>query len=250
MKGFDCVFEYPWARLQVEEFPLKGKWNAEFFGNDNPIVLELGCGKGDYTVALARRNPDKNYIGIDVKGARIWTGAKAATVAEMKNVAFIRGEIEQIGSFFDADEVDEIWITFPDPQMQKTRKRLTSARFLDLYRMILKSGGIVHLKTDSPFMHTFTSRLAAINALPTLTDTADLYGSGMADPVRSIKTHYEKQWLARGKKIKLLEFRLPAEGVIADPPEDDIPHDDYTSFPRGIAQCMPDQLEKLRNEEK
>lgn len=245
MKGFDCVFEYPWARLQKEEFPLRGKWHSEFFGNDNPILLELGCGKGDYTVALARRNPDKNYIGIDVKGARIWTGAKAATVEGLKNVAFIRGEIEQIESFFAPEEVDEIWITFPDPQMKKVRKRLSSARFLELYRHILRPDGIIHLKTDSPFLHTFSSRLAALNLLPTICDTPDLYGSGLADPVKSIKTHYEKQWLARGKKIKLLEFRLPKDTPLQDPPEEDIPFDDYTSFPRGIAQCMPEELKKL-----
>ena len=247
MQTFDCVYQYPWARLQQEDFPLRGRWHSDFFHNDNPIVVELGCGKGDYTVALARRRPDRNYIGIDVKGARIWTGAKAATVEGLDNVAFIRGEIEQIDRFFAPSEVSEIWITFPDPQMKKVRKRLVSARFLDLYRRILKDGGTIHLKTDSPFLHTFSSRLVNTASLPVITDTADLYGSGIADPVTSIKTHYEKQWLSRGKKIKLLEFRLPAAGDIADPPEDDIPHDDYTSFPRGIAQCMPDRLAALKD---
>lgn len=246
MKGFDCVFEYPWARLQTEPFPLRGRWHSDYFRNDRPIVLELGCGRGEYTVSLARQNPGKNYIGIDVKGARIWAGAKDATLSQLANVAFLRGEIEQIGSFFAPGEVDEIWVTFPDPQMQKTRRRLTSARFLHLYRSIMRPEGTVHLKTDSPFLYTFTSRLAAANGFTVLAQTDDLYASGLADPVTSIKTHYERQWLSRGKRIKLIEFLLPHEGEIADPEEDDIPHDDYTSFPRGLSQCMPEELKKIQ----
>ena len=236
MKTFPCVFEYPWARLSREPFPLKGRWHQDFFHNDRPIVLELGCGRGEYTVQLAKADPEKNYIGIDVKGARIWSGAKEATALGLRNVAFLRGEIEQIDSFFAPGEVSEIWITFPDPQMKKTRRRLTSARFLKLYRRILAPGGTVHLKTDSPFLYTFTSRLVHENSLPLLGETSDLYSSGLADAVTSIKTHYEKQWLSRGKRIKLIEFTLPADGPLADPQEDDIEHDDYTSFPRGLAQ--------------
>lgn len=245
MNHFDCVFQYPWARLQQEPFPLKGEWRSSFFQNDRPIVLELGCGRGEYTVGLARRNPDKNYIGIDVKGARMWSGAREAVDRGMKNVAFLRGEIEQIDSFFAPGEVDEIWITFPDPQMKKVRKRLTSSRFLELYRRILRPGGLIHLKTDSPFLATFTSRLAEHNSLPVCACTDDLYASDLADPVTAIKTHYEKQWLARGKKIKLIEFNLPADIPLTDPEEEDIPHDDYTSFPRGLSQCMPEELKKF-----
>ena len=247
MKTFPCVFEYPWARLSREPFPLKGRWHQDFFHNDRPIVLELGCGRGEYTVQLAKADPEKNYIGIDVKGARIWSGAKEATALGLRNVAFLRGEIEQIDSFFAPGEVSEIWITFPDPQMKKTRRRLTSARFLKLYRRILVPGGTVHLKTDSPFLYTFTSRLVHENSLPLLGETSDLYSSGLADAVTSIKTHYEKQWLSRGKRIKLIEFTLPADGPLADPQEDDIEHDDYTSFPRGLAQCMPEQLAALND---
>ena len=247
MKGFDCVFQYPWARLQQEPFPLRGKWRSDVFHNDHPIVLELGCGRGEYTVSLAKKYPEANHIGIDVKGARIWAGAKEAVTDNLPNVAFLRGEIECIDSFFAPGEVDEIWITFPDPQMKKTRRRLTSSRFLELYRRILRPGGTIHLKTDSPFLYTFTSRLVADNALPVIASTDDLYASGLVDPVTAIKTHYERQWLSRGKRIKLLEFSLPAEGAITDPNEEDIPLDDYTSFPRGLAQCMPEELAKIDN---
>lgn len=247
METFASVFQYPWARLQREAFPLKGKWHEEYFHNDRPIVLELGCGKGEYTIGLAERHPDCNYIGMDIKGARIWSGARLGIEKGLDNVAFIRSEIESLESFFAPGEVAEIWITFPDPQMQKTRKRLTSARFLSLYRSILAPGGTIHLKTDSPFLYAFTSRLVSHNSLPVIRETADLYGSGMADPVTSIKTYYEQQWLSRGKSIKLISFTLPAEAPLSDPEEDDIERDDYHSYPRGITQCMPEELSKLNS---
>lgn len=238
MKGFDCVFQYPFAALEASGgFPLRGKWH-EFFGNSNPVVVELGCGKGEYTVGLAREESDKNYIGIDIKGARIWRGAKTATEAGMGNVAFVRTGIELLDRFFAPGEVDEIWITFPDPQMQKTRKRLVSARFLQLYRTVLKPGGMVHLKTDSPFLYEFASRLVRENNLPELFNSDDLYASGRKDAATAIQTFYEQQWLARGKKIKLISFRLPAEGDISDPEEDDIARDDYHSIARGV--CFPE----------
>ncbi|MBO4965007.1 MAG: tRNA (guanosine(46)-N7)-methyltransferase TrmB [Muribaculaceae bacterium] len=249
METYASVFQYPWARLQKEEFPLRGKWHKEYFHNENPIVLELGCGKGEYTVGLAERYNDKNYIGVDIKGARIWSGATDAEKRGMMNVAFIRTEIESIQKFFAPGEVSEIWITFPDPQMHKVRKRLTSSRFLMLYREILRGDGMIHLKTDSPFLYEFTSRLVKENALPVLRDSDDLYGSGMADSVTSIKTYYEQQWLSRGKKIKLISFTLPSEGNLSDPEEEDIERDDYRSYPRGISQCMPEELAKLREEE-
>ncbi len=238
MQTFSCVFQYPWAVLQREGFSLKGNWNKEYFKNDNPIVLELGCGKGEYTVGLARQYPDKNFIGIDIKGARIWTGAKVAETEGLKNVAFLRTGIELIDSFFNGSEVSEIWITFPDPQMQKTRRRLTSTRFMELYRQILKPDGTVHLKTDSPFLYTYTDRLVKTNKFNIFVNTADLYDSTFADPILSIKTFYEQQWLARGKKIKYISFALPKEGDLIEPEEDDIEHDDYHSFQRGVAQCM------------
>lgn len=247
METFTSVFQYPWGRLKRETFPLRGVWNSEYFKNDNPIILELGCGKGEYTIGLARRHPDRNYIGMDIKGARIWSGARQGIQEGLDNVAFIRSEIESLEAFFTPGEVAEIWITFPDPQMQKTRKRLTSARFLSLYRTILKPGGIIHLKTDSPFLYTFTSRIVKENNLPLIRETSDLYGSGLADPATSIKTFYEQQWLSRGKSIKLLSFRLREDSILTDPREDDITRDDYHSFPRGIAQGMPEELEKLQN---
>ncbi len=246
METLECVFQYPWARLHEEGFPLKGRW-AEYFKNDNPIVLELGCGKGEYTVELARRHPGHNFIGVDIKGARMWTGARQAADEKLPNVAFLRSDIELIDAFFAPSEISLIWITFPDPQMQKTRKRLTSSRFLNLYRRILVENGEINLKTDSPFLYTYTRRLIILNQFPIEADFTDLYETGISDPATEIQTFYEQQWLSRGKKIKLLRFLLPAEGVIAEPEESDIERDDYHSYPRGISQAMPEQLAKLRH---
>lgn len=240
METIDFVFQYPFARLQQEGFDLRGKWHSDFFGNSNPIVLELGCGKGEYTVGLARRFPDKNFIGIDIKGARMWTGASQAREAAMSNVAFVRTSIELIRSFFAPGEVAEIWITFPDPQMKKVRKRLTSTRFMELYRGVLADGGLIHLKTDSPFLYRYTSLMTALNGLPVECQTDDLYQSGLADDILDIKTHYERQWLARGLSIKYIKFRLPAEGSL-DEPTDEIEPDTYRSYSRGYIQ-MPQMM--------
>ena len=240
METIDFVFQYPFARLQQEGFDLRGKWHSDFFGNSNPIVLELGCGKGEYTVGLARRFPEKNFIGIDIKGARMWTGASQAREAAMGNVAFVRTSIELIRSFFAPGEVAEIWITFPDPQMKKVRKRLTSTRFMELYRGVLADGGLIHLKTDSPFLYRYTSLMTALNHLPVECQTDDLYQSGLADDILDIKTHYERQWLARGLSIKYIKFRLPAEGVL-DEPTDEIEPDTYRSYSRGYIQ-MPQMM--------
>ncbi len=232
MDSFACALQYPREVLLSEGFPHKGKWNGAVFSANGPITLELGCGKGEYTVALAKANPERNYIGVDIKGARMWTGAKEVEELNIPNAAFLRTEIENIDKFFAEGEVDEIWITFPDPQMQKTRKRLTSTRFLEMYRRFLNPMGVINLKTDSPFLYEYTRRLALLNGFEILTDTADLYGSGMADPVSSIKTYYESQWLSRGKKIKLLSFRIPEGITLAEPPSDDIEKDDYRAYPR------------------
>ena len=226
------VYQFPRERLLKEGFPYKGDWHSKVFGNTGEIVLELGCGKGEYTVALAMTNPDKNYIGIDIKGARLWSGAKEIENSGIKNAAFIRTEIENISNFFIPGEISEIWITFPDPQMQKSRKRLTSTRFLNLYREILKPRGVINLKTDSPFLYEYTKRLINENNLEVLLDTDDLYGSGNADPESSIKTYYESQWLSRGKKIKLLSFRLGNDTVLKEPFSEDIPKDDYRAYTR------------------
>ena len=236
METLDCVLQYPFARLQKESFTMKGRWNEQFFHNDNPIVLELGCGKGEYAVGLARRFPDKNYIGIDCKGARMWTGAKEATAEGITNVAFLRTDIELINHFFAPGEVSEIWITFPDPQMKKVRKRLTSTRFLALYRELLADNGTVHLKTDSPFLYTYTDALVKANNFNTNINTSDLYGSGIADDILEIKTYYERQWLSRGLTIKYIKFHLPAAGELIEP-DIEIEEDTYRSFSRGYIQC-------------
>ncbi len=228
METFGCVLQYPRHILIEKGFPYKGKWNSEFFSRSNPITLELGCGKGEYTVGLAEANPDRNYIGVDIKGARMWKGAKSVEEKGMDNAAFLRTEIEQISEFFAPQEVDEIWITFPDPQMQKARKRLTSSRFLTNYRKFLRPGGIVNLKTDSPFLYEYTRRLVELNGFEVLANTDDLYGSGLADPVTSIKTFYEQQWLSRGKTIKLISFRI-GDSDIKEPDCSDLEKDDYHS---------------------
>ena len=242
METLQCVFQYPFARLQNESFPLRGKWNQEYFHNSNPIVLELGCGKGEYAVGLASRFPDKNYIGIDCKGARMWTGATQATTMGLSNVAFLRTDIELINSFFAENEVSETWITFPDPQMKKVRKRLTGTRFLGLYRNILCDGGLVHLKTDSPVLYTYTHALVQGNNFVTDIDTDNLYSSDIVDDILDIKTYYERQWLSRGLTIKYIKFHLPKEGDLIEP-DIEIEEDTYRSFSRGYIQC-PQEMEK------
>lgn len=236
MERFKCALQYPRETLLKEGFPYKGAWGTDVFTANLPITLELGCGKGEYTVGLARTTPESNFIGVDIKGARMWKGASTVEEEGIPNAAFLRTEIENIDHFFAPGEVSEIWITFPDPQMQKSRKRLTSTRFLTLYRRFLKPGGVVHLKTDSPFLFEYTRRLVETNSLEILRVTDDLYGSGMADATTSIKTYYEQQWLSRGKTIKLISFRL-GDAPLIEPREDDIERDDYRAYPRGVADA-------------
>ncbi|MDE5812367.1 MAG: tRNA (guanosine(46)-N7)-methyltransferase TrmB [Muribaculaceae bacterium] len=238
MAEIDFVFQYPFARLQEEGFPMRGSWH-EYFGNKNPIVLELGCGKGEYCVGLAKRYPDKNFIGVDIKGARMWTGATEARRLGLKNVAFLRTNIELINRFFAPGEVAEIWITFPDPQMKKATKRLTSTRFLNLYRQVSADGALINLKTDSPFLYTYTDALVKENKLPVTVNTADLYHSGFDDDILSIRTHYEQQWLDRGLTIKYLAFNLPAKGELIEP-DIEIEPDTYRSYSRGYIQGVVD----------
>ena len=189
---------------------LKGKWHENFFHNQAPIVLELGCGRGEYTVNLAEKFPEKNFIGIDWKGARLWRGAKTGVENQIKNMAFLRIQIENIASFFGPDEVDEIWITFPDPHLRERddQKRLTSHRFLNLYRQFLKPNGFVNLKTDSRFLYDFTIEVIQDQNLPIKIQTEHLYQSEYADDVLSIKTTYEKIWLKEGLNICYLKFTL------------------------------------------
>ena len=231
------VMQFPFGRLATEGFPLKGRWREDFFHNENPIVLELGCGRGEYTVGLARRFPDRNFIGVDIKGARIWAGAKESMQSGMTNVAFLRTNIEILPQFFSSGEVSEIWITFPDPQMKKVRKRLTSATFLDIYRRILCDDGIINLKTDSPFLYTYTSRLVHLNGLKTIAETDDLYHTpGILSDILGIRTHYESQWLERGLTIKYIAFELPSQPQLKEPETDDIPLDSYRSYGRNYNQ--------------
>ena len=193
---------------------LKGNWRKNIFQNDNPIVLELGCGKGEYTVNLAKRFPHKNFIGIDIKGARFWRGAKTATEDQMDNVCFIRTQIELITYLFAENEVDEIWITFPDPQIKykRTKHRLTNEIFLERYRNVLKPKGLVHLKTDSEFMHGYTLGLLHGKGLPVLYANHNVYHNhGAPDVVTEIQTFYEKQYLEVNKPITYIQFQISTE---------------------------------------
>ncbi len=237
LEGNPLVLQYPFGRLREEQFEYRGRWH-EFFGNRNPIVLELGCGKGEYTVGLARRYPDSNFIGIDIKGARIWSGATQALRDGMKNVAFVRTSIELLEHFFAAGEVAEIWITFPDPQMRKVNKRLTGTRMVQMYSRLLAPGGMIKLKTDSPFLFAYTGMMARHNGMKIVDECADIHAERDAsDPLVAIRTHYEQQWLDRGLTIKYICF-LPGEcAVLNEPPEaEDIPDDTYRSYSRGYIQ--------------
>ena len=200
-----------WENLS-KGFLLKGNWHKDRFKNNNPIVLELGCGKGEYTIGLAQNNPNKNYIGVDIKGNRIWTGAKQAIENNLTNVAFVRTKIDFIDHCFAENEVDEIWITFPDPQPQKPRakQRLTHKLFLDRYKKFLKKDGIVHLKTDSTGLYEFTLEVIAENKLPISWHTNNLYQNCPADrqELINIKTYYEALFTSRGEDIKYICFKL------------------------------------------
>lgn len=213
MKEMSHVFEPTIAFTKTEKWPLKGKWAAEFFKNDHPIVLELGCGKGEYTVGLARKYPEKNFIGIDIKGARMWVGAKSAQEEGLKNVVFLRTKIDFIEAFFGAGEIAEIWLTFSDPQPQKPRKRLTSAYFIQKYREILVTGGIVHLKTDSDLLFEFTEEEIKTHGYKVNHLTWDVYRDLSTfdedtQAVLAIKTHYESLFSEKGAVIKYTQFNI------------------------------------------
>jgi len=234
METFRNVFQYPFSIIDNVPFDMKGHWNQDFFKNDNPIVLELGCGKGEYTVELAKLYPNVNFVGVDIKGARMWTGAKKAIEANLENVAFLRTNIEIIDRFFDIDEVEEIWLTFSDPQMKNAHKRLTSTFFMDRYRHFLVDKGIIHLKTDSNFLFTYTKYMVDVNKLPVLICTEDLYHDNLDSDTRkilSIQTYYESMWIERGLNIKYMKFNLPHK-VELNEPDIEIPLDDYRSYHR------------------
>ena len=237
METYENVFQYPYSVVEHVPFDMQGHWREEYFHNDNPIVLELGCGKGEYTVELAKLYPDTNFIGVDIKGARMWTGATQALNEGLKNVAFLRTNIEIIERFFAENEVQEIWLTFSDPQMKNPRKRLTSTYFMERYRKFLIDGGIIHLKTDSNFLFTYTTYMVEHNHLPVLIRTEDLYGnhtsqlSVLSSQLLSIQTYYESMWIARGLNIKYMKWQLPHEGTLEEP-DVEIELDDYRSYHR------------------
>ena len=211
METYENVFQYPYSVVEHVPFDMQGHWHEQYFHNQNPIILELGCGKGEYTVELAKLYPDMNFIGVDIKGARMWTGATQALNEGLKNVAFLRTNIEIIERFFAPGEVQEIWLTFSDPQMKNPRKRLTSTWFMNRYRKFLIDGGIIHLKTDSNYHSSHLSPLTS--------------------RILSIQTYYESMWIERGLNIKYLKFRLPQEGVLEEP-DVEIELDDYRSYHR------------------
>ena len=235
METFSNVFQYPYSVVDNVPFEMQGHWRGMYFKNNHPVVLELGCGKGEYTVELARLYPEMNFIGVDIKGARMWTGAKQALEAGLKNVAFLRTNIEIIDRFFAESEVQEIWLTFSDPQMKNAHKRLTSTFFLNRYRKFLVDGGIVHLKTDSNFLFTYTTCMVKENKLPVVFSTEDLYHTEGLDEethkILSIQTYYESMWIERGLNIRYMKFLLPQQGELVEP-EVDIPLDDYRSYHR------------------
>jgi len=210
IKTFSNVLEYPEN--------MQGKWNA-FFRNNNPVILELACGKGEYTVGLAQLYPHKNFIGVDIKGNRIWAGAKTALDKELANVAFLRTQIDKINQYFTKDEIEEIWITFPDPYLRKSkaRKRLTHPKFLRLYKQFLRPGGLVHLKTDSPDLYRFTKTVIALYDLKIVSDINNLYKSSTISEELKIKTHYESLDIAKSNTVFYLCFTLP--GIINDTDE-------------------------------
>lgn len=207
------VFQ-PTREEALDNYPLKGKWRSEVFRNDNPIVLELGCGKGEYSVGLAKAFPEKNFIGIDIKGARFWFGAKEAIAENLTNVAFLRTQIELLEGFFAQDEVDEIWITFPDPQIKfkRTKHRMTNPEFLERYKKMLKKEGTVHLKTDSEFLHGYTLGLLQGQGHEIISAHHDIYGAPEYEPgtplLREIKTYYEGLFSAKGKTITYIKFKI------------------------------------------
>ena len=214
--------------LRLNSHPIKGQWGAQMFGNDHPIVLELGCGKGDYTIALARRHPEINYIGVDIKGARLWKGAKEATEDALPNVAFLRTRIEFIEAFFGPGEVSEIWLTFSDPQLRGSENaRLSSPLFLERYRKFLRPGGIVHLKTDSRYLYEYTQAVVQANGLRVLAQGTDIYRNGLEkelpgllqdrEAVFEVQTFYEKMFLEMGLPITYLAFCIDHEGPYAFP---------------------------------
>lgn len=209
--------------FSLKDHPIKGRWCEEMFDARRPIVLELGCGKGEYTIDLAHRDPSKNYIGVDIKGARLWKGAKQATAEGLGNVAFLRTRVEFITALFAPGEVSEIWLTFSDPQMRSENSRLSSPLFLERYRRILAPGGVIHLKTDSRFLFEYTKAVCESNGLDIIAETTDLYGEphALSPALYEVQTFYERMFLEQGYKINYLQFRIDREGDYVHPEFDE-----------------------------
>ncbi len=206
---FNNLFQYSYSQLTNEGFHLKGKWNMDYFKNPNPVILELGCGKGEYTVKLAQQNPHKNFIGIDIKGARLWWGCKTAMKKKLLNVAFIRTRIHLLDHYFAENEVSEIWLTFPDPQPQQSRirKRLTHPHYIELYKRMLKPDGIIHLKTDNNSFVNYTLGVIKEKKLQLHYHSNDIYSKCNDEFITGIQTFYEKMYLEKNKKINYLRFK-------------------------------------------
>jgi tRNA (guanine-N7-)-methyltransferase len=237
MALFENVYQPSFTEVRNQTFALKGNWAVSCFRNEAPVVLELGCGKGEYTVQLAAKFPDRNYIGIDIKGARIYSGARIAIENSQKNVAFVRTRIENSAFLFAEGEIDEIWLTFPDPQPKKASKRLTSTCFLNLYLKFLKKGGKIHVKTDSMFLYSYTLAVVNLNGFEIISQTDDLYASEIQGLEKDIITCYEKQWLERGIPIKYLSF-IPIHGKDLTEPVDRFETDGYRSFGRSARSIL------------
>ncbi|KXB07967.1 hypothetical protein AKJ55_01605 [candidate division MSBL1 archaeon SCGC-AAA382M17] len=222
MKTFPNVVEPEFREVFYKDYRLKGKWQKDFFKNDKPIVLELGCGKGEYTINLARQYPNHNFIGIDIKGARMWRGAKIALEENIPNAVFLRTRIDFITSFFEEDEVKAIWVTFPDPQPKKPRKRLISTKFLTYYQHFIQNNSPIHLKTDNYNLYHYTLSIIRENELYLLYAENDIYGvnNNQLEAIRKIQTFYEKQFLEENKKIKYVAFKLDKYKNLKEPPDD------------------------------
>lgn len=205
---FENLFQHTHYDIRNDKFPLKGRWNKDYFKNDHPIILELGCGKGEYTIGLAQFFPNSNFIGVDRKGARIWSGCKQAIESNIKNVAFIRTKIEDISLFFAENEVSEIWVTFPDPQPKKTRRRLVSPNFIEKYRKIAVKGALLHLKTDSRLLYEYTLATAQEEGWEILENIENIYSESTNYLLKGIQTFYEKKWLADDLIISYLKLRI------------------------------------------
>lgn len=214
---FEHVVQPDFEEVFKQDYTLKGRWKTDFFKSNHPLILELGCGKGEYTVGLARQYHNNNFLGIDIKGARIWRGAKTAYEENLPNVGFLRTRIDFVNSFFDQDEVDEIWITFPDPQPKKPLKRLTSSKFLQFYKQFLKPGGFVHLKTDNDDLYRYTQEVIALNQFHLISNIEDIYELEEKPDVFSIQTFYEKMFRETNKSIHYLKFQLDRDLPFHEP---------------------------------